>query len=196
MRRDLMLLFVAFVFLLAACATPVSQSERVAAAGSGVGSTSALPAGHAGGMIGEYMERQERELTTRLAKIEGASIERREGNLSLTFRCDLFFDPDSARMQPSAQKGMEDICDILVRYPDTQLKIDGHSDGTGTEEHNYQLSEMRAKAVRDALVERGVHPSRIVARGWGESKPVASNATDAGRRQNSRVTLLIFPAQL
>jgi outer membrane protein OmpA-like peptidoglycan-associated protein len=163
------------------------------------GSAISKPGAHGpsapGGTAGGPMDVQERELHARLAMVEGASIQRLQENLFVTLGTDVLFDAGSARLQPGAHKELGDLAEILVRFPGTQIRIDAHTDVTGTEEKNYELSEMRAGAVREALIERGVEPRRITARGWGESKPVATNATEEGRRQNRRVTVVISPVQ-
>jgi outer membrane protein OmpA-like peptidoglycan-associated protein len=217
MKRQVLLLFVAVAFALSACATPMTRQEKGAAVGVGVGAATgallgqaigrdttstvlgavagAAVGGIAGGMIGEYMDRQEREFNQRLARVEGASVQRMQDNLAVTFRSDVLFDVDSTRLKPGAYDEIDIVADILMRYPDTRVMVDGFTDSTGSERYNLQLSEARALSVKDALVNAGVHPARINARGFGESKPIASNATEAGRQLNRRVTITIIPVR-
>ena len=217
MKRQVLLLFVAVAFALSACATPMTRQEKGAAVGVGVGAATgailgqaigrdttstvlgavagAAVGGIAGGMIGEYMDRQEREFNQRLARVEGASVQRMQDNLAVTFRSDVLFDVDSTRLKPGAYDEIDIVADILMRYPDTRVMVDGFTDSTGSERYNLQLSEARALSVKDALVNAGVHPARINARGFGESKPIASNATEAGRQLNRRVTITIIPGR-
>ena len=83
----------------------------------------------------------------------------------------------------------------MNQYPQTNITIAGHTDSTGTETHNKQLSEKRAANVKNALVGEGVNPARMSAIGYGESKPIADNGTAEGRQMNRRVTILITPQQ-
>jgi len=80
---------------------------------------------------------------------------------------------------------------VFTEYPKTAILAQGHTDSTGSEEHNQDLSERRAQAVSNYLVARGVDPTRITSLGYGEGNPVASNETETGRRQNRRVDLLL-----
>jgi outer membrane protein OmpA-like peptidoglycan-associated protein len=90
---------------------------------------------------------------------------------------------------------LDDLADILKMHRKTQIRVDAHTDCTKSEEENLALSESRAAALKEALVARGVDAARITARGWGESKPAASNATEAGRQVNRRVTVTLIGSQ-
>ncbi|GLI32871.1 MAG: OmpA family protein [Deltaproteobacteria bacterium] len=217
MKRNSVFLFVMIAFTLSACATPMTQTQKGAAVGTGVGAATgallgqaigrdttstvlgavagAAAGGIAGGLIGNYMEKQERELQQALADAEGASVERQQNEILVTFKSDVLFDVDSARLKAGAYEDIDQVADILNRYPETRVRVSGFTDSTGSEEYNLQLSEDRALAVKDAIVDRGVAPKRIAARGFGESKPVASNATEAGRQLNRRVTIKIIPIE-
>ena len=83
------------------------------------------------------------------------------------------------------------MADILVDYPKTAVVVQGHTDSAGSTAHNQDLSERRADSVSDALVANGVAPQRLVATGYGETFPVASNASERGRRLNRRVAILL-----
>ncbi len=85
------------------------------------------------------------------------------------------------------------MADVVRKYPETSIVVDAHTDCIRSEEENLALSELQAWTIKKALVDRGVAPSRIKARGWGESKPVASNATEEGRRLNRRITINLAP---
>jgi len=82
---------------------------------------------------------------------------------------------------------------VLVKYPDTYITVEGHTDSTGSTEHNQKLSERRADAVRDQLLRDGVPASRVTVKGYGESAPIADNSTPEGRQSNRRVQLEIRP---
>jgi outer membrane protein OmpA-like peptidoglycan-associated protein len=78
---------------------------------------------------------------------------------------------------------------VVKKYPKTIISVDVHTDCVRSEEENLALSELQAWTLKKALVDRGVAASRITARGWGESKPAASNATEEGRQANRRITI-------
>jgi outer membrane protein OmpA-like peptidoglycan-associated protein len=103
------------------------------------------------------------------------------------------FDTDKATIKPESDSLMDEIVQVVQNNPQIkQLSIEGHTDSTGADKHNQQLSEQRAAAVRGYLVQHGVEAARLVSKGWGESKPIADNATEAGREQNRRVEFLIL----
>ncbi|MCG8459121.1 MAG: OmpA family protein [Holophagales bacterium] len=128
----------------------------------------------------------------KLARIPGTTVERvGRDTLLLRFPSDVLFDIDSARLAPSARSQVYEVADVLADFPKTAVVVHGHTDGTGSEAHNQNLSERRASSVAHLLISRGVDPSRVSAIGSGESLPAASNATEWGRQQNRRVELLI-----
>jgi outer membrane protein OmpA-like peptidoglycan-associated protein len=101
------------------------------------------------------------------------------------------FEFDSYELRAEAQQDLNMVADILMPYPAANLVVAGHTDSIGSAEYNQRLSEYRATAVADYLVRRGVHSARLSYVGYGESRPIASNATDQGRRLNRRVELEI-----
>lgn len=215
--RKIWIVLVVLAFGLAACATPANKAEQGTAVGMGVGAVTgailgqaiggstgatvlgavagAAVGGIAGHMIGEYQDKQERELQAALASTEGAVVERQENTLFVTLRSDVLFDVDSSRLKPGAYDEIDRVADVLVRYPETRVTVNGHTDSTGSETHNLTLSEERAFAVADVLIDDGVHQNRVVTQGFGETRPIASNATEAGRQLNRRVTLQVVPIQ-
>ena len=104
---------------------------------------------------------------------------------------DLLFDVDGAELKPGGLAEVERIATTLVDHPERQVEIEGHTDSTGSENYNLKLSEDRAAAVRQAMIDAGVPSDQIVARGYGESYPVATNETQSGRQQNRRVEVII-----
>jgi outer membrane protein OmpA-like peptidoglycan-associated protein len=110
--------------------------------------------------------------------------------LKLTLANEVSFDVDSATVKPSFKPSLAKVADVLKEY-DTQLTVVGHTDSSGSESYNQQLSERRARAVRDELVRLGVPSSRLSAIGRGEFEPRADNSSTSGRAQNRRVEILV-----
>ncbi|MDE2227848.1 MAG: OmpA family protein [Alphaproteobacteria bacterium] len=102
----------------------------------------------------------------------------------------VYFDTDKAIVKPESKPTLDEVANLLKIDRSLKLEIAGHTDNTGDKAHNQKLSEDRAKAVVDALVKQyGIDPKRLQAKGYGDTKPVASNDTDAGRAKNRRVEL-------
>jgi outer membrane protein OmpA-like peptidoglycan-associated protein len=144
--------------------------------------------GIAGHQIGAYMDRQEQELKAAMAASEAASIQRSHDVLTATFRSEYLFDFDSSTLKPGAYSEIGRVADVLNRYPQTTIRVEGHTDSKGSEAYNQTLSEKRALAVKSALTQKGVDPTRIQTVGFGESQPISSN--DA---MNRRVLIVIIP---
>lgn len=104
---------------------------------------------------------------------------------------DVLFDFNQATLKPGAKLRLAKVSGIILAYPDLKLEIDGFTDNKGTPQYNMTLSDKRAKAVSDFLVAQGVGTDAVTTKGFGESNPVASNATAAGRQQNRRVELVV-----
>ena len=103
------------------------------------------------------------------------------------------FDFDRDEVKAEYFDEIEEVADFMAQYDDVVIELEGHTDSIGTEAYNEDLSLRRARAVREVLIDRfNVQGSRITARGYGESQPIASNETDAGRAQNRRVMTLII----
>ena len=107
---------------------------------------------------------------------------------------DILFDVGKSSLKAGAQASIERIAVVLRQYPQHQILVEGHTDATGSDEFNLQLSRDRANSVRTSLVAGGVDASKISAEGFGESRPVASNDNAAGRQQNRRVEIVIVGA--
>ena len=88
------------------------------------------------------------------------------------------------------------LAEFLKKYSTRNVLIEGHTDSIGTETYNLGLSQRRADAVKTALIVRGINPDRLTSTGYGESRPIASNATDAGRQENRRVEIVILNEKL
>ena len=142
----------------------------------------------AGAGIGAYLDAQE----AKLARIPGTTVERlADDTLLVRFDSDLLFPVDSAKPTPDSLSTLAEVADVLVQYSKTAVVVQGHTDSSGPEEYNLELSERRADAVKDLLVDRGVAARRLAAIGHGEQYPVASNRLEDGRRRNRRVTVLL-----
>ncbi|CAN8138721.1 OmpA-OmpF porin, OOP family [uncultured Thiomicrorhabdus sp.] len=104
---------------------------------------------------------------------------------------DVNFRSGSATLEPSELSRLKPVLDALNNYPNTRVYVEGHTDSDGSNEFNQQLSENRAKNVAFYLMDNGITRDRIVTYGYGEERPIASNATAEGKRMNRRVTFLI-----
>jgi OmpA-OmpF porin, OOP family len=102
---------------------------------------------------------------------------------------DVNFDLNKATLTPGAEKTLNEMTNMLLKDPETKYEINGYTDNSGAAAYNEGLSMRRAEAVRNYQVSRGVSPSQLVVRGYGESNPVASNATRDGRAMNRRVEI-------
>lgn len=203
------LMCIALIWVAAGCAMKTKQQKGTAtgaAVGAGVGAIlgqviggdseatrlgagiGAVLGGIAGNRIGAYMDKQEEELRQVMADSETASIKREQDVLTATFKSGVMFDFDSAALKPGGQAEIARISTVLNNYPETMLRVEGHTDTKGTEEYNQQLSERRAHSVKNALIQQGVDAQRISAVGFGESQPISSD--DAANR---RVNIVIIP---
>lgn len=162
--------------------------HKNAAAGILIG---AAAGGLAGGLVGNYLDRQQQQLDA----IPDAVVERRQDALILSFPGDVVFDSGSATLSAGAYERLRGVADSLRQYPDTDLVVKGHTDSSGDESYNLDLSERRADNVRKYLIAEGVAAYRITAIGFGEQFPLATNATPEGRAQNRRVEIEIRPNQ-
>jgi outer membrane protein OmpA-like peptidoglycan-associated protein len=145
--------------------------------------------GAAGAYIGNYMDKQAEEMQRDL---EGARIERIGEGIKITFESGILFDINKSSLQPAAQVNLTKLAAILNKYEDTQILIEGHTDSTGPEEHNLDLSIRRGESVATQLAGQGVMTGRFTVLGYGETQPIASNETPFGRQQNRRVEIAIF----
>ena len=144
-------------------------------------------AGQAGAenqVVSREIERVEEELAALQARVT-------EQGIVLTLS-DVFFEVDRAELRPEGMHNLVQLAAFLNAHPDRVLAIEGHTDSTGTDAYNQQLSERRAETVRAFLATQGVAPGRVFAQGFGERFPVASNASSAGRAMNRRVEMLVL----
>jgi len=109
---------------------------------------------------------------------------------------DVLFDFNQYTLKPEAREKMAKVSGILLAYPGLKIQVEGHTDAIGTEEYNQKLSEQRAEAVRTYLTSQGVSGDSVSAKGFGKTRPVASNDTAAGRQQNRRVEMVVSGAAI
>ena len=145
-----------------------------------------------GGGVGAYMDNQERELRDQL-RATGVSVSRQGDQIILNMPSNITFATDQSDLNPGFFGVLDSVSIVLNKYPQTLLDIDGHTDNTGSPEYNQALSERRAVSVAQYLNSRGVDQRRLLIVGFGEQRPVASNASDAGRAANRRVEIRISP---
>lgn len=130
---------------------------------------------------------QARQLENQMSELKARETNR---GVMLTMS-DVMFATGQATITPGGMLSLNKLADILKQNPNEKVLVEGHTDNVGSPAFNRELSQRRADAVRDALMERGVSPDRIATRGLGEEFPVASNANPAGRQQNRRVDIVI-----
>jgi outer membrane protein OmpA-like peptidoglycan-associated protein len=203
------------VMMVWGCAQPTTKTQQGAMIGTGVGAAigaglgqviggdteatllgagiGAVLGGVAGGSVGRYMDNQEAALRQQFAASENANIQRNANLLAVTFKSDVLYDIDSATLKPGAYTEIGRVAQVLNQYPQTTIMVAGHTDSSGSETYNQNLSERRAMSVKNALIDQGVAAMRIAASGYGEAQPVASNYTAEGRQLNRRVVVTIAP---
>lgn len=152
-----------------------------AAAGAGIGA-----------LIGRRMDKQQKELE----KLEGVEVTRTaDDQIDIAIKNEILFDVDSAQLRPRARTTLEEIAELFREYPDTNLRVEGHADSSGSDAYNQRLSDRRAESVSNYLELKGVSGTRVDAIGFGEGEPRASNATAEGRQLNRRVEIRIQAQQ-
>lgn len=148
--------------------------------------------GLTGGAIGGYMDAQEKKLREKLAGT-GVSVTRTGDNITLNMPGNITFDLDDADINSGFYDVLDSVAIVLEEYDQTFVEVAGHTDSSGSESYNQQLSERRARSVVEYLISQDVMRERMITVGAGESRPVASNDTATGRQQNRRVELTIVP---
>ncbi|TRO81209.1 outer membrane beta-barrel domain-containing protein [Trichloromonas acetexigens] len=122
-----------------------------------------------------------------------------EKGCPVSFTMQIEFDFDKADIRPMYHNQLKEAADFINKYPANQILVAGHTDSKGSDAYNKKLSQRRADNVRKYLVNKfGISANKLVARGYGESQPIASNDTDAGRQQNRRVEVIcctVIPAE-
>ena len=152
----------------------------------------AVLGGDAGAVIGHQMDQQAKEIGDR---IPGATVQRIGEGIAVTFASGILFPFDSEQILPAGRANLDELALSLQRYPNSSLTIVGHTDSVGTDSYNMALSQRRAQSASAYLQSKGIAASRITALGRGESEPIASNSTEAGRQQNRRVEVAIYASE-
>lgn len=161
------------------------QGRKNALIGAGVGAL-------AGGAVGNYMDRQQRALEAELSGT-GVGVARQGDVLVLRMPSDVTFATNQSSIDPRFNAVLDDVAGVLNEYDRSLIDIIGHADSAGSDEYNLDLSRRRASSVAGYLVSRNVLADRLYVDGRGESQPIASNDTPAGKAQNRRVEILIRP---
>lgn len=166
-----------------------SRSDRTKGAliGAAVGAT-------VGGLIGRQMDKQEAELRRSMSG-SGVDITREGDTIRLQAPENITFDTNRADIKPQFKPVLNQLAQSIRQYPGTVVQVEGHTDSTGSAAYNQTLSENRAASVRSHLIQQGVEANRVLAVGYGMSRPIADNRSAAGRAQNRRVEILIVPQQ-
>jgi outer membrane protein OmpA-like peptidoglycan-associated protein len=196
------------VSLAAGCALNKAQQGAIIGAGAGgavgavvghaTGSTvrgaviGAAVGGVAGAVIGNQMDKQAQELAY---EIPGATVQRVGEGITVTFPEGTLFPYGSDQLMPAARDNMSRFAASLAKYPNTRAMIVGHTDSRGSSAYNLDLSERRSQATAGFIVAEGIDRARLSTAGRGESEPIATNDTEAGRQLNRRVEVAIFADQ-
>ncbi|MCI0518563.1 MAG: OmpA family protein [Woeseiaceae bacterium] len=161
------------------------ERRQHAMIGAGVGAL-------AGGAVGHYQDKQEAELRAELQGT-GVSVTRIGDNITLNMPGNITFATNSSDLSPAFFDVLTSVSKVLQEFDQTVVEVAGHTDSTGTDEHNQGLSERRASAVSQFLQTQGVITQRLITVGMGEARPVADNTTTEGRQANRRVEITMVP---
>ncbi|RUY36267.1 OmpA family protein [Mesorhizobium sp. M7A.F.Ca.US.001.04.1.1] len=201
--KKTVLVVVATAVLVSACTTtdPYTGDQKISntAAGAGLGALAGASLGLlAGGndrrnaLIGATMDQNEAELRRQLEGT-GVSVTRSGDQIILNMPSDITFNSDQDAVKPGFYQVLNSVALVLKKFKQTTVDVFGHTDSTGGDQHNFDLSQRRALAVANYLSGQGVDQRRFAVTGFGKTRPVASNATAEGRAQNRRVEIQLSP---
>lgn len=145
--------------------------------------------GAAGNLIGKNMDEQARELEQ---AVPTAEVQRVGEGINMTFASGLMFRINSATIDEAYKDDLSSAAEVFAKYPDTNILIEGHTDNTGTDAYNMDLSRRRAESVVDFLESQGLATARLKTEAFGEAQPKYPNDTEENRAQNRRVELAIY----
>ena len=178
-----------FSLALSSCATnpnnPNANAKQKAVIGAAVGAA-------AGGGIGHYQDKQEAELRKQLQG-SGVDVVRDGDNIMLEMPSGITFGFNSSDVSAQFYPVLDKVANTLVQYNQTIVNVAGHTDSVGSDSYNMNLSKERADSVARYLQSRGVNYQRLNAMGYGESRPVDTNNTEAGRANNHRIEITLVP---
>lgn len=216
MKTKLIAVFAAAALASACTTDPITGEQKLsntaggALLGAGVGALAGLAVGGSpraqrnavligagigaltGGAIGAYMDQQEAELRGALQGT-GVGVVRNGDRIQLIMPSNITFATDQDQVMPGFYPTLNAVAAVLKKYNRTLVDVNGHTDSTGDDRYNYGLSERRALSVANYLGNRGNDPRRFSVLGFGETQPIASNGTEAGRAQNRRVEIELAP---
>lgn len=197
----------ALALLMGGCAN-MSETQKGTAVGAGVGAAAGALLGKgkgaaigAGvGALGGYvwsnhMEKKKAEMERATAGTGVSVTQTADNQLKLDIPSDISFDTGKAEIRPSLRPILDQFASGLRDQPNTEIRIIGHTDSTGSDAINNPLSEQRAASARDYLSSRGVDFRRIVTAGRGSHEPIADNGSEAGRAKNRRVEIYLAERQ-
>lgn len=205
MKKNFVVVPALLAILLVDCKT-LNNTQKGTAAGVAVGATAGALIGHgkssvldaliggaigggAGYLIGRHMDKQAEEIKQ---AVPDAQVTRVGEGINMTFNSGLLFKINSSVLSEEAKVNLEKLAGIFVKYPQTTILIEGHTDNTGTPEYNMELSRKRAYSVGDFLTAKGVSASRMNMKWYGETQPKYPNDDDAHRALNRRVEVGIL----
>jgi outer membrane protein OmpA-like peptidoglycan-associated protein len=145
--------------------------------------------GGAGYLIGNQMDKQAKEIKQ---AVPDAQVERVGEGINMTFTSGLLFKINSSELSDSAKYNLQRIATVFIKYPETIILVEGHTDNTGTTEYNLNLSKQRADVVSNYLIAQGVAKERFDIKWYGETQPKYPNDTDANRKLNRRVEVAVI----
>lgn len=144
--------------------------------------------GGAGYLIGHHMDKQAKEIKQ---AVPDAQVDRVGEGINMTFNSGLLFTINSATLSDEARSNLAKVAGVFVKYPETNILIEGHTDDTGTPAYNMELSRKRAYSVSDFLQSKGVAANRMNIKWYGQTQPKYPNNSDANRALNRRVEVAI-----
>jgi outer membrane protein OmpA-like peptidoglycan-associated protein len=183
----------------------MSQTQKGTAVGAGVGALAGAAIGHdvkgaaigglvgaAGGYVWSKHMADKKAAMERATMGSGVQVSQTTDNqLKLNIPSDISFDTGRADIKPNLRPILDQFASGLSGQPNTEVRIIGHTDNTGSDATNDALSVQRAQSARQYLGARGVDPNRIVIAGRGEREPIADNSSEAGRARNRRVEIFL-----
>ncbi|MBS1918028.1 MAG: OmpA family protein [Bacteroidetes bacterium] len=145
--------------------------------------------GGAGYLIGHHMDKQAQEIKQ---AIPDAQVERVQEGINITFNSGLLFKINSSELSEEAKANLEKVATVFIKYPETNILIEGHTDNTGAADYNMDLSKKRAYSVSNFLAAKGVGSNRFEIKWYGETQPKYPNDNDADRAKNRRVEVAVM----